>query len=220
MSSESGTDRDASDLIQPLSDSACQVCRSKTRKLLHAGRVRRAAARLHSETRSLIEHFPDISPSKLASLRDWAQSVQQVLDTRRPVRLNKRQRHLYEFIADHIASHGFSPTVKEMCDVTGWERRRVYEALGSIARRGWIANHERPGDRQIELLPTDDPDPVQAENDRLRTENRRLRVALADAIRRPLGVVPVSAEGLTEPEQLPGWYRGMESSNVDTEHPA
>ena len=38
------------------------------------------------------------------------------------------------------------------------------------------------------------------DDDLLRVENQKLRMALSDAIRRPMGVVPVSAEGLISSE--------------------
>lgn len=38
--------------------------------------------------------------------------------------------------------------------------------------------------------------------DNLEHENARLRIALADAIRRPMGVIPASAEGLVTDDEL------------------
>jgi repressor LexA len=64
---------------------------------------------------------------------------------------NHSHRHTLEVIRELIAAHGYSPTVRELCDALALaSTSTVYERLRALKRQGWIT-YERNSPRTIRV---------------------------------------------------------------------
>ncbi len=55
-------------------------------------------------------------------------------------RLTKKQERTYNAIKEYIGKYGFSPTIRELCEMTGVKSTAtVYCSLKVLKRKGYIA---------------------------------------------------------------------------------
>jgi repressor LexA len=66
--------------------------------------------------------------------------------------LTVTQKRVLDFLRDFHATHGFSPTMKEICAVMEWNSKsQPFAIIEALEERGWIARE--PGkERGISLL--------------------------------------------------------------------
>ena len=104
-----------------------------------------------------------------------------------------------------MVRHGWGGVhLEDITDST--QAEPLYDELRATARRlgypvaGDDVAQETPS--AVHAAATRPVEPAASDAAALRDENARLRLALADAIRRPMGVVPASAEGLVTDADL------------------
>lgn len=132
-------------------------------------------------------------------------------ETLRPLRtgqLRKRHYEFLEFLKEFEAAFGTYATVEQVAQRFNIQCSSARTTLKTMHRSGLVHLSEDGTARRIDL---DFRDPIKERLERLQRDNSRLRVALLDAIRKPQGVVPVSAEPFIQYlDEIPSWFR-MES---------
>ena len=84
----------------------------------------------------------------------------------------------------------------------GTEVRRNVQGSEGVEEEREIEMNNETRKRRIEAWAKSQGESAPAKSDTIENENARLRIALADAIRRPMGVIPASAEGLVTADGL------------------
>lgn len=123
--------------------------------------------------------------------------------SRRPT--SPRALSIYQFAREHNDIFGTTPSATQIAHRFGLKRVFVVRVLRRLDEEGYL--NFKP-DGSIELIDFDIQDPILEQLDRLERDNSRLRTAVLDAIRRPAGVVPISAEPFVPlRSNWPRWFR-------------
>jgi repressor LexA len=71
--------------------------------------------------------------------------------------LTERQATVLAHVRDHIDTHGYPPTVREICDRFGWSSTQAaHDHLAALARKGYLERVPNIA-RGLRLLPAHEP---------------------------------------------------------------
>lgn len=147
------------------------------------------------------EHAPHIDCQPVSTIVDNIR--EHLRPSRRPT--SPRAMKIFSYAREYNDIYGITPSAKQIARRFGLKYSFIVRVLRRLHEEGYII-FRRNG--SFELIDFEADDPILERIDRLERDNARLKTAVLDAIRKPAGVVPLSAEPFVPLyNNWPRWFR-------------